>query len=274
VEGRATAGANGHALSSPAEALGEVGRARPALAEAPAAAGTAPTPAPAAVAPPGEPRVVVLERREDLEAYLPSWAALAERAIEPNAGWHPAGLLPALQAAGAAADVALVLVLGDPPASATRPGPPELLGLFPLERRGAGTDMVVSRLRMWTGDHARVPVPLLDRTRAGEALRAFFDWLERQRRALPLLEIDGLPAGGAFHGLLLEEVRRRRAHVLVGDRGIDAAGGGEVSSGDRSGERRPLQRWLITPDRTLGLALSLASLSRWLRRTFRALARR
>ena len=62
--------------------------------------------------------------------------------------------------------------------------------------------------------------------------------------------------------------------VHVGDRGVDAAGGGEGSAGDRPGERRALERWLITPDRTLGLALSLASLSRWLRRSLRALARR
>ena len=56
--------------------------------------------------------------------------------------------------------------------------------------------------------------------------------------------------------------------------GIDAAGAGEDFVRDRPGERRALERWLITPDRTLGLALSLTSLSRWLRRTLRALARR
>ena len=165
--------------------------------------------------------MVVLERRENLEAYLPSWTALAERAIEPNPCWHPAVLLPALQTVGAAAESRARAGARRSPRLGARSGPQELLGLFPLERRGAGTDMVVSRLRMWTGDHARVPVPLLDRARAGEALRAFFDWLERQRRALPLLEIEGLPAGGAFHGLLAGETRRRRAHVLVGADGGD-----------------------------------------------------
>ena len=37
------------------------------------------------------------------------------------------------------------------------------------------------------------------------------------------------------------------------------------------GERRPIETWFLTPDRTLGLALSLFPLARWLRRTYRAL---
>jgi CelD/BcsL family acetyltransferase involved in cellulose biosynthesis len=164
---------------------------------------------------PAGPRVVVLERVADLEAYRSSWQALAERTVEPNVFYQPSLLLPALRAFGGSADLALVLVLGEPPESARRADPPELLGLFPLERRLAANDWPVSYLRLWTGDYSYVPVPLLRQGRAAEALGAFFDWLESQRRAAPLLEMERLPLGGPFHGLLIDELARRQAHVHV-----------------------------------------------------------
>jgi CelD/BcsL family acetyltransferase involved in cellulose biosynthesis len=161
------------------------------------------------------PRVVVLERVADLEAYGPAWSALVANALEPNVFYQPSVLLPALRAFGGSADLALVLVLGEPPGSPRKPEPPELLGLFPLERRRAGTEWPVSRLRLWTGDYSYVPVPLLQRGRAAEALATFFDWLERQRRAAPLLEIERLPLGGRFHALLIDEIGRRQTQLLV-----------------------------------------------------------
>ena len=202
-------------------------------------------PAPAA---PTAPRVVVLERPEDLEAHRLSWSALAERALEPNVFYQPSVLLPALRAFGASADLALVLILGEPPGATPTRDAPELLGLFPLERRRAGTDLVVSRLRMWTDPPGCLPVPLLDRARAAETLRAFFDWLERQQRSPALLEIDGLPLGGAFHGLLLDELDRRPAQALVRRRSARARfeprgpGPGELERLLPAADRRELQR--------------------------------
>ncbi len=185
--------------------MGEVGEPTPPLAKPELTAATLPA----------GPRVVVLERVADLEAYRASWEALAARAVEPNVFYQPTVLLPALRAFGATADLALVLVLGEPPESARKADPPELLGLFPLERRRAGTEWPVSYLRLWTGDYSYVPVPLLRRGRAAEALTAFFDWLERQRRAVALLELERLPLGGPFHGLLIDELARRQAQVHV-----------------------------------------------------------
>ena len=164
---------------------------------------------------PAGPRVVVLERVADLEAYLPSWLALVEQAVEPNVFFQPSVLLPSLRAFGSEADLAIVLVLGEPPETARKSDPPELLGLFPLERRPASATWPVSRLRMWTGDYSYVPVPLLHRARAAEVLGAFFDWLESQRRTAALLELERLPLGGAFHALLIDEIGRRKTQALV-----------------------------------------------------------
>ena len=164
---------------------------------------------------PRAPQVVVLERVADLEAYHEAWVALAEQALEANIFYQPSMLLPSLRAFAPAADLAVVLVIAEPPESARKPQPPELLGLFPLERRPAGTRWPVSHLRFWTGDYSYLPVPLLHRVRGAEALTAFFDWLERQRRACALLEIERLPLGGPVHGLLVDEINRRGAHMLV-----------------------------------------------------------
>jgi CelD/BcsL family acetyltransferase involved in cellulose biosynthesis len=174
------------------------------------------TPELKAVLPQG-PRVVVLERAADLEVYRDAWQALVERALEPNVFYQPSVLLPSLHAFAPTADLALVLVLAEPPESARKPEPPELLGLFPLERRQAGGVWPVSHLRMWTGDYSYLPVPLLHRRRAAEALTAFFDWLHSQRRATALLEIERLPLGGPFHGLLIDEITRRGAQRLVNE---------------------------------------------------------
>jgi CelD/BcsL family acetyltransferase involved in cellulose biosynthesis len=164
---------------------------------------------------PRAPQVVVLERVADLEAYREAWTTLADQALEPNVFYDPGMLLPSLRAFARAADLAVVLVVAEPPASARKAQPPELLGLFPLERRPAGTRWPVSHLRFWTGDFSYLPIPLLHPVRAAEALRAFFDWLERQRRAPALLEVERLPLGGPVHGLLVDEINRRGLHRLV-----------------------------------------------------------
>ena len=164
---------------------------------------------------PQAPRVVVLERPADLEFYRDAWQVLVDQALEPNVFYHPSLLLPSLRAFAPAADLALVLVLAEPPESARKPEPPQLLGLFPLVRQRAGSDWPVSRLRLWTGDYSYVPVPLLHRGRAAAALAAFFDWFETQRRSTALLEIERLPLGGPVHALLVDEIGRRGAHRLV-----------------------------------------------------------
>jgi hypothetical protein len=213
----------------------------------------------------GPAHVVVLERVADLEAYRESWKTLGEQALEPNLFYGPDRLLPSLRAGDPAPDLALVLVVAAPPRSVTAsatatarrtgpPEPPELLGLFPLERRPAGTRWPVSHLRFWTGESTSPPLPLLHPARAAEAVRAFFDWLEGQRRSSALLEIERLPLGGPVHGLLLAEIDRRGAHRLC--------------LGSAISEQRTSESWLITPDSTLGLVLALVPLYRWVSQTF------
>jgi hypothetical protein len=75
----------------------------------------------------------------------------------------------------------------------------------------------VPSYRLWTGDYSYVPTPLVHRAHAATAVSALFDWLDSQPGGPRLLAIDGLPLGGAFHSLLVDEIGRRRAHVVVRD---------------------------------------------------------
>jgi CelD/BcsL family acetyltransferase involved in cellulose biosynthesis len=148
-------------------------------------------------------KVVVLERIADLLPHRDAWARLAASAAEGNVFYEPWVLLPALEAFGAHARLAIVLVTGETG---------ELLGFFPLEKRRA---LRVPSLRLWVHDYCYVPIPLVDRARGPEVMTAFFDWLAQQRR---VLEIDDLPVDGAFADLLRAEIARRGWFGFVRDR--------------------------------------------------------
>ena len=168
------------------------------------------------------PAVVVLERADELVPYLDSWKALAERAAEPNAFYEPAVLLPALHAFASERRLALVLILGRSTEGGGAEREPALWGFFPLERCARGTELPVPCLKLWQHAYSYVPTPLVDRARGAAVMTAFFDWLAAQRRAPALLAMDKLIVGGPFHQLLIEELVRREAAVLVRGRGTRA----------------------------------------------------
>jgi Acetyltransferase (GNAT) domain len=195
---------------------------------------------PAAVAPPipeptdGEPRsggavrgkeepaaairVLVLERAADLVPHLPAWRALSLEAAEPNVFYEPCVLLPALSAFGGAADLALVLLFGDPPGPPRKNAPSQLWGFFPLVRLAASSEFPLPCFRLWHHEYSYVPVPLVHRAHGARVLAAFFDWLATQRRAPALLSINKLPVGGPFHQLLIDEMARRPMTSFVKSR--------------------------------------------------------
>lgn len=160
-------------------------------------------------------RVVVLEHPADLAPYLDAWKALADAAAEPNIFYEPCVLLPALNAFAEPGQVALVLILGDPPGPPRKNAVPELWGFFPLERRPARSELPLPCLRLWHHEYTYVPIPLVHRAHGAEVMTAFFDWLQTQRVAPPLLVINKLPVGGPFHQLVIEELTRRHRQVYV-----------------------------------------------------------
>lgn len=170
-------------------------------------------------------RVVVVDRVSDLDPYIGAWTTLAKEALEPNVFFEPWFLRPALKAFAdpsrdplLARRLCLVAVFGEPAGPPTKVPRNELWGIFPLERKPAGGALPVSHFRLFQHDYSYLPTPLLHRTYARPVLTAFFDWLESQKRCQPLLAIDDFPVDGPFHQLLVEEVGRRRAQVLVRDR--------------------------------------------------------
>ncbi|HEY0711376.1 MAG TPA: GNAT family N-acetyltransferase, partial [Polyangia bacterium] len=163
------------------------------------------------------PRITI---RTSADALLPqraAWTALASEAAEANVFFEPSVLLPSLRAFAGKRELALILVYLDGVTGPAKTPTSQLIGFFPLEKRRllGGTRICIHRL--WEGDYSYVPTPLLHREHAAVALRAFFDWLDGQPRGASLLAIDRLILGGTFHGLLIDEVARRRAHVLVRD---------------------------------------------------------
>ncbi len=172
-------------------------------------------------------RVVVLDRAADVAPYIGAWTALCAQAAEANVFYEPWFLLPALlafasrqqRAGDRTVDISLVLVIGEPEGPPSRTPRNEVWGVFPLERRAPSDGPVpLSHFRLFQHDYSYLPIPLVHRDHGPAVMQAFFDWISSQKRCRPLLAIDDLPVGGAFHQLLIDELGRRGAHVHVRDR--------------------------------------------------------
>jgi CelD/BcsL family acetyltransferase involved in cellulose biosynthesis len=141
--------------------------------------------------------VLILQAGE-LPALVPEWEALAAGALEPNPFYEHWMLLPAIEAYGQDAELTFVTVRVRG----------KLAGFFPLERVRRYRGFPADALRLWQHRHILLATPLLDAECAGEAVRAFLEWL--QAGGAPLLELRYLPAGGAFHCVLLNALNELR----------------------------------------------------------------
>jgi hypothetical protein len=148
--------------------------------------------------------VTVVKGTTELVGHIKDWTALAADAVEANVFYEPWVLLPALETVLATGDVQVVLVWRDAPGAA-----PQLVGFFPLERRPRSRTTPVAHLRLLLHDYLYVPVPLVHRDCGPAVMGAFFDWLDSQRWAAPLLAIDDLPVGSPFYQLLMDELEQR-----------------------------------------------------------------
>jgi CelD/BcsL family acetyltransferase involved in cellulose biosynthesis len=134
-----------------------------------------------------------------LAALEQEWLDLAGAACEPNPFYEPWMLLPALRAYESGARLEVLVV------SALRRGRRELCGLFPLVfRRG--------RAELWKHRSCYLATPLLRASCARNALRSFFDHLER---SCGLVRLHDVPGDGPFHLHLVDELNRRGWPSLV-----------------------------------------------------------
>lgn len=141
----------------------------------------------------------------ELQPYLPAWQRLVDVAAEPNPGYEPGCLLPALKYLRGRQEVCVASVWAAPRVNPQ--GPPVLCGLFPLRlvRRARGMAVMAE---LWRHDQWFLTTPLVRGDVLPETWQAFWDWI----RSAPLAgrarcHLLGLPmqnTDGPFHGMLLD----------------------------------------------------------------------
>ena len=125
---------------------------------------------------------------EELDAHADAWAALAERALEPNVFFAPGFALPLARHALAKARPNFVAIWRDGADA-------KLVGLFPLAHRSFGSGRLA---RLWLDKQATLTAPLLDPECAPAALRAFFLHLRRMG-GVSAVVFPRLVDGGPLH---------------------------------------------------------------------------
>ncbi len=125
-----------------------------------------------------------------------AWVDLMGRALESNAFLDPDFVLPAARHLGAVRRPIVVLVWAEGAGSAR-----DLVAVCPVV---APPDPVRALASVWMHDLSTLGVPLLDRGRAGEALRALLRWAARGLPGARGLVIPSLPADGPTAALLRE----------------------------------------------------------------------
>ena len=143
--------------------------------------------------------------RAGLSAYVSRWKELAANAIERNAFYEPAMLLPGLESMPQAAPLFVFVFSLDPRSGAKG----ELRGFFPLERLRIHRLLPVPVLGLWEYGNCFLCTPLVHRTCPAQTLATFFDWLDEDPRSAPLFRLGLVTAEGAFHHHLLDFLRAR-----------------------------------------------------------------
>lgn len=151
-------------------------------------------------------------------AHRDAWVDLMGRALEPNVFLDPDFVLPAARHLGARRRLTLVLVWAEGVAGAR-----DLVAVCPVV---AAPDPLRALASVWMHDLSPLGVPLLDRGRAGEALRALLLWAARGLPGARGLVIPSLPADGPTAALLRE---------VAGDAGLALA---ELNRWERAVLRR------------------------------------
>jgi CelD/BcsL family acetyltransferase involved in cellulose biosynthesis len=147
-------------------------------------------------------QVSVLRGAAELAALRPEWEALSAHALEPNPGYEPWMLLPALEAFGAQAELEIVAV---------RAGG-SLAGLFPLQRERRYRGLPLRSLSSWSHPHFMLGVPLVAAGRAAEVLKALLAWASERASVIELAQVA---AEGPFSQALLDALNGEGRAFLV-----------------------------------------------------------
>lgn len=134
-------------------------------------------------------RIEVLRNPLALARLVPQWQDLAASALEPNPFYEHWMLLPALESFAKDEDVCVAAVWLEG----------KLSGLVPLQRMRRYKGLPLAALSAWRHRHCLLCTPLVRAASASETLAALLGWL---RTEAPLLELNYIPADGAFHDAL------------------------------------------------------------------------
>ncbi len=147
----------------------------------------------------------IVTGHDDLLPHVPAWQELATTALEINAFYEPGPLLAAAKHVHQDKDLLFVFVY-QAVAGASQP---QLIGLFPLERRHRFRGLPLTMLRLWEYDYCYLCTPLLRRECGRLCWNLLFDWMTADSQHGSLLEMAMLPAEGPVSRELVEVLRRR-----------------------------------------------------------------
>lgn len=167
-----------------------------------------------------------------IEAHEPAWAALASRAVEPNAFLEPGFALPAVMHFPAAQRPRFLLCW-DGAGGAT----PALIGLLAVQ---PSRPLLAPVAEAWRHPQWVVSAPLLDARRGAAALDAMLGWLAADPRTRGGLLVRGVQVGGPL-ARLLEDGGRRRVAVLE-TRARAVLDGSPASAGPGAKRSKELRR--------------------------------
>jgi hypothetical protein len=147
----------------------------------------------------------LVKTTDELLPFVQPWETLATTALEPNAFYEPWQVMPALQNLRDAPSLELLLVLDE----AT--DPPNLCGVFPLERSASYRGLPVASLRMWQHKYLFLCTPLVSRQHAHVTLHCFLIWLASAEANCEVMSLQGMRADGPFADALkqaLDDLKR------------------------------------------------------------------
>ena len=136
---------------------------------------------------------------EQMDAHAEAWAALARRALEPNAFFEPGFALALARHRSFWAPPRFAIVWREE-------GRQGLVGLFPLAPTRLGL------ARIWLDEQTPLAIPLIDRHCAEAALGAFLTHMQESERAAGLV-FPRLTQGGAAHRAILAAARETDREV-------------------------------------------------------------
>jgi CelD/BcsL family acetyltransferase involved in cellulose biosynthesis len=137
----------------------------------------------------------------DLNSIAAEWAALAQRALEPNVFYEPAFALAAAPVFGKGAGAGLVWSAGVPR---------QLLGFFPARIKRFRYGLPLSVLVGWTHPFGPLGTPLLDPAAAEEVISAWLNHIASDAQLPKLILLPYLPVNGPVADMLAHAVGHMR----------------------------------------------------------------